>query len=106
MTVNAETHIPVMDLRLRLILSRYDAGLEQGELAELMRVSRQSVGNWEAGRNKPSRLAVFAWAGACGVDPVWLETGEPGSGDPGPGLVVHRVGLEPTTRWFTSRAAA
>src|SRR5690606_19045026 len=60
-------------------------GLDQGEFAELINVSRGTVSNYERDRipNGPRRRLVFnSWAAACGVAVHWLETGiDPRNGD-------------------------
>jgi len=49
----------------RLRIAREWAGLEQGELADRIGISRQSVGSAERGRSHPRRITLNAWALAC-----------------------------------------
>ena len=48
----------------------------QGDLAEAIEVSRETVSNYEHGHTKPRRITLRLWALATGVDSQWLETGE------------------------------
>jgi transcriptional regulator with XRE-family HTH domain len=71
-------HIPIWTVGDRLRKAREDAGLSQQELlADMVGVSRNTVGNQEIGVGKraPSRLLLRAWAHATGVPVEWLETG-------------------------------
>ena len=83
----------------RLRKARELTGLDMGEFARALGVSRTTVGNAELDRVKPRRLLLQAWALCTGVPLVWLETGEaPRPGDPVEGLrVVRHQGLEPRT---------
>lgn len=64
--------IPPITLRHRLRIAREDAGLEQEELAAMIGVSRNTVGNAERGSVRPRRIVVNAWGLACGVKVSWL----------------------------------
>ncbi|MGQ4531989.1 helix-turn-helix transcriptional regulator [Dermabacteraceae bacterium P13138] len=81
------------------MLAREHAQLDQGELADLMGVSRQSINSAEAGRSEPRRSTVILWAMATGVDFDWLMSGhEKTPGPDGPGESVARPeGFEPPT---------
>ena len=68
--------IPEIMLRHRLRIAREHIGLEQGELAERMGVSRNTISAAEKGKNEPRRVVITAWAMACGVNADWLRTGE------------------------------
>lgn len=59
--------VPQWTMADRLRKARESAGLEQGELAEAMGVSRQSISSAERGAARPRRLTVRAWAMATGV---------------------------------------
>ena len=48
-----------MDLGEKLSHYRHAKGLTQCEAAEILHVSRQCLGNWEAGRREPC-IAAFA----------------------------------------------
>lgn len=69
-------NVPHIEVRHRLRIAREFAGLEQKELAELIGVSRTTIGNAETGVVKPRRITVNAWALACGVPASWILTGE------------------------------
>ncbi|OLT33743.1 hypothetical protein BJF84_21455 [Rhodococcus sp. CUA-806] len=68
--------VPEIRTHHRLRIARESAGLEQGELAALMGVSRNTVGNAENGRTTPRRILINAWALACNVPASWLTSGE------------------------------
>ncbi|WP_159233465.1 helix-turn-helix transcriptional regulator [Mycolicibacterium vanbaalenii] len=76
--------VPQIEVRHRLRIAREHAGLEQDQLAELIGVSRNTVGNAEKGRVQPRRITINAWALACGVPASWISTGKVGDG-PGNG---------------------
>jgi DNA-binding XRE family transcriptional regulator len=69
-------HIPPVLLRHRLRIAREFAGYEQEELAELIGVSRKTIGNSELGRVKPRRITLRAWAFHCEVPLSWIEVGD------------------------------
>lgn len=80
---------PTIGYRLRVARERR-SGLDQGEFAEQIGVSRGTVSNYERDRlpgGPRQRLVLNAWAAACDVSRMWLETGvaEPVSPTPGPG---------------------
>lgn len=68
--------IPQILMRHRLRIAREAAGLEQADLAGLMGVSRNTVGNAESGKTDPRKIVLNAWALATGVPVSWLERGE------------------------------
>jgi DNA-binding XRE family transcriptional regulator len=79
---------PPILVRHRLRIAREYAQLEQDELAALIGVSRNTVGNAEKGRVRPRRITINAWALACGVPATWLtdgvsQTRPPDDGGPG-----------------------
>ncbi|WP_280317344.1 helix-turn-helix transcriptional regulator [Nocardia wallacei] len=84
--------VPEIRLHHRLRIARETAGLEQGQLAELMGVSRNSVSNAESGKHTPRKILVNAWALATGVPVSWLETGNaPRPDDPDEGYVLPHL---------------
>lgn len=70
--------VPPIEVRHRLRIAREYAGLEQDELAALIGVSRNTVGNAEKGRVTPRQITINAWALACGVPRTWIRTGNQG----------------------------
>jgi transcriptional regulator with XRE-family HTH domain len=68
--------IPPVLLRHRLRIAREFAGYEQEELAELIGVSRNTIGNAELGRVAPRRITLRAWAFHCSVPLSWIEGGD------------------------------
>lgn len=86
--------VPPIDIRHRLRIAREYAGFEQAELAELIGVSRSSIGNAEKGRVQVRKIVINAWAMACGVPATWLTTGLPpdnGPDDDGGGAANNRT---------------
>lgn len=85
--------VPVIEVRHRLRIAREAAGLDQEQLADLIGISRNSIGNIEKGKLKtaPRKIVINAWALACGVPVGWLTTGHeppPGPDDPNSGLRI------------------
>lgn len=62
----------------RLRIAREYAGLDQGELADRIGISRNTVGNAENGNVRPRKITINAWALACGVRASWIEHGPGG----------------------------
>ncbi len=80
--------VPPILQRHRLRIAREFAGLEQEELAEVIGVSRNTIGNAEKGRVRPRRIVLNAWALACGVPVSWLNGDSP-SNDGNPSQQTH-----------------
>lgn len=78
---------PRFTLRDRCRKARKDAGLEQGELADRIEVSRTTISNYETGKvgERPMRSTLKRWALTCNVDPEWLMTGVEAEGKAAPG---------------------
>jgi transcriptional regulator with XRE-family HTH domain len=68
-------NVPRIEVRHRLRIAREYVGLEQKQLADLIGVSRTTIGNAETGMVKPRRITINAWALACGVPASWILTG-------------------------------
>lgn len=73
--------------RLAKALKYADVSPEQ-IAAHLGLKSTNTIGNYISGRTKISHGYIVLWAQICGVDPVWLETGQP------PGGTVHGSGAK------------
>ena len=92
-----EQRVPVFTIEDRLRKARESAGLEQTQLAELIGVSRGTIGNTERGLVKPRLIMLRAWALATGVPVEWIQTGEaPSPGGDG-ASVEPPAGIEPAT---------
>ena len=76
--------VPPIEIRHRLRIAREYAGYSTEQLADLIAVSRNTIGNAEGGRVSPRRIVVNAWAMACGVPVTWLLTGKHPDGGDGP----------------------
>ena len=59
--------------------------MEQGELADAMGISRNTVSAAEKGKNMPRKIVINAWALATGFDAEWLRNGSTPVTDNGPG---------------------
>ena len=77
MTIAYESgNVPPIEVRHRLRIAREFAGLEQDQLAQIIGVSRNTVGNAEKGRVRARPITINAWALACGVPRGWLLEGD------------------------------
>ncbi|WP_408639965.1 helix-turn-helix transcriptional regulator [Diplocloster agilis] len=65
-----ERSISVMELGEKLAYYRHAKGLTQCEAAKMLHVSRQCLGNWEAGRREPS---IEAFARICQLYGITAE---------------------------------
>ena len=54
-------------LRCFLAIQRQTLGLTLAEVGDQCGVSRQTVDNWEAGKQMPIAANLFMWAAALGV---------------------------------------
>lgn len=64
--------IPEWDLCDRLRKSLAVSGVTIPEMADALMVSRNSIGNYLAGRTTPKPVYLRVWADRCGVDIEWL----------------------------------
>lgn len=71
--------VPEWDLADRMTKALRVSDLGVQDIAARMGVTRETIGRWINGRNKPSRPALMVWASLTGVDLEWLETGEAAS---------------------------
>ncbi|WP_086462106.1 helix-turn-helix transcriptional regulator [Agreia sp. VKM Ac-1783] len=83
----------------RLRAARLMAGLEQGDLADALGVSRGSVSNYETGKSEPVASVFVNWARLTEVSLDWLAGGlnkkAPDSVESGADGVVRPKGFEP-----------
>lgn len=85
MSTNAHWTVPVWTVGERLRKARETRGLEQGQFADLIGVSKATVSNYERDLYKPKVVVLRAWSMATGVPVEWLETGSEPTGPDGPG---------------------
>ena len=60
------------------------SGVKVTEMAMILGVSRQTIGNYLSGRTTPKLGVLKVWADETGVDLEWLKTGEIPPGIHGP----------------------
>ncbi len=79
--------VPDLGIAERLHLARWRMGIGSKEFAQRSGISRATVGNYESRDWSRTRNPIYLrrWAEITGVSLHWLETGEPGPEDPGPG---------------------
>lgn len=68
--------VPVWTLGDRCRKAREHAGLDQNEMADLIGVSRTTVGNVENGRRAVRQIVLNQWSLATGVPISWLQYGD------------------------------
>lgn len=96
--INVKGQVPEWRVQDRLKRAREHAGLSQIELAQVIGISRATLGNAEQGVRELKRPTLIAISFATNVDLNWLETGEtPGGNEPTGGEVVRHQGIEPRT---------
>lgn len=77
MSTQPEPRIPRWTKADRLRKARETTGMTQREFADHVGISKNTVGNYEAGKTtRFSRPMLAAWAMATGVPIEWLETGK------------------------------
>lgn len=89
--------VPHIEPRHRMRIALEHAHVSMGEMAELLEVSGNTVGNYLAGRSVPSAATLRVWAMRCGVPLDWIRYGTENDDDGGPGLGV------PPTAWSDDR---
>lgn len=65
--------MPPLSVPLRLKIARTAAGMTQRDLARVLEISRQTIGNLENGVEIPRRVNLLAWAVATGSDPRFVD---------------------------------
>ncbi len=73
--------VPEWTLGDRLRKAREEAGLSVQGMADALYRSRNTVGNYEADRSRPTAAIVKAWALRTGVPLAWLQGGPPAGGN-------------------------
>lgn len=79
--------VPTWSLGDRLRKALEHADLRAGDMAEYLDVSRNTIGNYMAGRVKVPEAVILAWSMRTGVPPGWLKSGV---ADPAP-VARHRA---------------
>ena len=64
-----------MSIGDRIIELRKQKALSQGQLAEIVGVSRQAVSKWESGQNSPDTIKLIHLADILDTDVEYLATG-------------------------------
>lgn len=64
-----------MSIGDRIIDLRRQRGLSQGQVAEMIGVSRQAVSKWESGQNSPDTVKLIRLADILDTDVEYLATG-------------------------------
>ncbi|MCB4209178.1 helix-turn-helix domain-containing protein [Arthrobacter sp. UM1] len=75
MSIEAVGIIPTWSIGDRLRKARELAGFDQGQLANALDISRNTVSNYEKGNVEPRKIVLKAWSFTTGVSLTWLETG-------------------------------
>lgn len=75
----------------RLRKAREDAKLSKLDLADELEVHRNTITNYETGRQRPPRWLVWAWAQLTDYDPALLAGND----------LPRRRGDSTSTRWYT-----
>ena len=94
--------VPEFETRHRMQLALERAGVSPHEMAGYLAVSRNTIGNWLAGRTRPPVSALRLWAQKCGVSYEWLA-GPPGHEG---GMTRPRRGFRTPGRLTTRRGVA
>lgn len=68
--------VPAFGMRHRLALALDYSGVSVHDMAEELGVSRNTVGNYLAGRTRPSKSVLRVWASTTRVPYEWLSAGE------------------------------
>jgi transcriptional regulator with XRE-family HTH domain len=68
--------------------------MEKQNFAEALGVTRNTVGNYEAGKTAPQRTILRAWASLCDVPFGWLiGDGQQPAGNDGYAELLHSMDL-------------
>lgn len=83
-----EGSIPQWSQGDRLAKALDHAGMSVQDMADFLEVTRNTIGNYTAGRTKINRATLLVWAERTGVDLRWLESGEAPNPPPTPGIRI------------------
>jgi transcriptional regulator with XRE-family HTH domain len=87
---------PHWDMADRLQKALRLADMTGPEMASFLDVHRNTLRSWLTGKTTPNHRTLLLWSMKTGAPLAWLE-----HGDEAP--MVRRQGLEPRTRWLSSR---
>ena len=79
-----------MSIGDRIIELRKQKALSQGQLAEIVGVSRQAVSKWESGQNSPDTIKLIHLADILDTDVEYLATGRKTPKEEPP-IILNRV---------------
>lgn len=82
MTLSVAGIVPEWTIEDRLRKARELTGLERGDFARELGVSRNTITNYEHGKVEPRVIVLRSWALRCGVDLSWLQHGYTPTPDP------------------------
>lgn len=82
-----------MTIGTRITKLRTEMNLSQGQLAELLGVSRQAVSKWENDQSSPDTLKLIRLADVLNTEVEYLATGKVTKQEPAP-IVVNLVKQE------------
>lgn len=74
--VGTTATVPHFEMRHRLGLALEAADVSVHEMADELGVSRNTVGNYLAGRTRPHKAVLRVWALRTGVPYEWLAGGD------------------------------
>lgn len=69
--------VPEWTVADRLRKAREMTGLDQGDFAHELGVSRGTISNYEHGHVRPREVVIRAWALRTGVSIQWIKDGDP-----------------------------
>jgi len=81
--------IPQFDLRHRMALALEKEQVSREEMARILGVHLNTIGNYLTGRTDPPRSVLISWALRCDVPLEWLISGDPNP----PSTIWYRDGL-------------
>lgn len=83
-----------MSMGERLKAARERAKMTQAELGKKLRISTQTISNWERGKNAPTMDNLEQIAQITGADHLWLISGNTGKDGAGPEEIADVVNLD------------